>query len=195
MGLQCFNEMRQSLGFARQCGLEHAKRKYHCIDADTFYSPKYIDMMMDKLSPSGVSFISSFWSFIQNDKHSSFGLFLFELVRDAFLYLQHFKRSELCARGMVFAFKTDLARKVTIRADVLRGKDCSLALSLKPYGKISFLYNRQTRPDTGNDTKVSQSLLQSFIHHVKIRGKGISRIFLKKEYYEYSEVKLVKSIQ
>ena len=49
LGLPYFNESKQSPGFARQCGLNHAKGKYHfCIDADTFYPPKYVDLMMMK---------------------------------------------------------------------------------------------------------------------------------------------------
>ena len=107
-----------------------------------------------------------------------------KLIRDVFLWIQHFKRPELCVRGMVFAFKTDLARKVKIRTDIRRGEDGSLALSLKLYGKIAFLYNRKARPITGYGTIGSQSLLQSFIQHVKIQGKGITRIFYKKNHYE-----------
>ena len=35
LGVPYFNETRQSPGFARQCGLEHARGKYHFfIDAD-----------------------------------------------------------------------------------------------------------------------------------------------------------------
>lgn len=194
LGIPYFTETRQSPGFARKCGLEHSKGKYHfCIDADTFYPPLYVDLMMQKLSKSDVSCVSSFWSFFPDDKHSAFGLFLFELIRDAFLYVQHFKRPELCVRGMVFAFKSDLARKVSIRTDIRRGEDGSLALSLKPYGKIAFLYNRNARPVTGYGTIGSQSLWQSFIQHVKIQSKGISRIFFKKDHYEDSEDNLVKS--
>lgn len=38
LGLPYYNEIRQNPGFARQCGLGHAKEKYHfCIDADAFY--------------------------------------------------------------------------------------------------------------------------------------------------------------
>ena len=194
LGLPYYTETRQSPGFARKCGLDHTKGKYYfCIDADTFYPPLYVDLMMQKLSKSDVSCVSSFWSFFPDDKHSAFGLFLFELIRDAFLYVQHFKRPELCVRGMVFAFKSDLARKVSIRTDIRRGEDGSLALSLKPYGKIAFLYNRNARPVTGYGTIGSQSLWQSFIQHVKIQSKGISRIFFKKDHYEDSEDNLVKS--
>jgi glycosyltransferase involved in cell wall biosynthesis len=194
LGLPYFNETKQSPGFARQCGLENARGQYHfCIDADTFYPPQYIDLMMSKLTKPNVSCVSSFWSFFPDEKHSAFGLFLFELVRDAFLYVQHFKRPELCVRGMVFAFKTDLARKVKIRTDIRRGEDGSLALSLKPYGKITFLYNRNARPVTGYGTIGSQSLWQSFVQHVKIQGRGLTRIFYKKDHYEDSDDNLVKS--
>lgn len=193
LGLPYFNESKQSPGFARQCGLENARGQYHfCIDADTFYPTRYIDLMMTKLSRPEIACVSSFWSFFPDEKHSAFGLFLFELVRDAFLFVQHFKRPELCVRGMVFAFKTDLARKVRIRTDIRRGEDGSLALSLKPYGRIAFLYNRHARPVTGYGTIGSQSLWQSFVQHVKIQGRGLIRIFYKKEHYEDSDDNLVK---
>ena len=194
LGMPYFNETKQSPGFARQCGLEHAKGKYHfCIDADTFYPPRYVDLMMTKLKRTEVSCVSSFWSFFPDAQHTALGLFFFELIRDIFLWVQHFKRPELCVRGMVFAFKTDLARQVKIRTDIRRGEDGSLALSLKPFGKIAFLYNRQARPVTGYGTIGSQSLWQSFVQHVKIQGRGLTRIFYKKDHYEDSDDNLVKS--
>ncbi len=193
LGLPYFNEFRQSPGYARQCGLENSHGKYHfCIDADTFYPPHYVDLMMSKLIRPDVSCVSAFWSFFPDENHSAFGLFFFELVRDVFLFVQHFKRPELCVRGMVFAFKTELARKVKIRTDIRRGEDGSLALSLKPYGKIAFLYHRQARPVTGYGTIGSQSLWRSFVQHVKVQGRGITRIFFKKEHYDDSDDNLVK---
>ena len=193
LGLPYFNEQKQSPGYARLCGLEHTRGKfYFCIDADTFYPPRYVDLMMAKLMKPNISCVSSFWSFFPDENHSRFGLFLFEMIRDAFLFVQHFKRPELCVRGMVFAFNVEYARLVKIRTDIRRGEDGSLALSLKPYGKIAFLYHRDARPVTGYGTIGSQSLLQSFVLHVKIQGKGISRIFFKKDHYEDSEENLVK---
>ena len=193
LGLPYYNEQKQSPGFARQCGLEHAKGKYHfCIDADTFYPPRYVDLMMSKLTQPNVSCVSSFWSFFPDANHSHLGLFLFELARDMFLFVQHFKRPELCVRGMVFAFNADYARQVKIRTDIRRGEDGSLALSLKPYGRIAFLYHRKARPVTGYGTIGSQSIWQSFIQHAKVQGKGITRIFYKKDHYEDSDDNLVK---
>lgn len=193
LGLPYFNETQQSPGFARQCGLKHAKGKYHfCIDADTFYPHRYVDLMMTKLERPDVSCVSSFWSFFPDEKHSRFGLFLFELIRDTFLWIQHFKRPELCVRGMVFAFKTDLARKVKIRTDIRRGEDGSLALSLKPYGKIAFLYNWKARPITGYGTLNEGSLLQSLWYRFRVQIKGISRIFYKTDHYEDTEENMMR---
>ena len=193
LGLPYFNETKQSPGFARQCGLDHAKGKYHfCIDADTFYPPRYVDLMMTKLQKPEVACVSSFWSFYPDEKHSAFGLSCFELIRDTFLFIQHFKRPELCVRGMVFAFNADYARQVKIRTDIRRGEDGSLALSLKKFGKITFLYNRKARPVTGYGTLNEESLWKSFLYRVKVQMKGISRIFYKKNHYEDSEENLVK---
>lgn len=188
LGLPYFNETKQSPGFARQCGLEHAKGKYHfCIDADTFYPPRYVDLMMTKLERTDVSCVSSFWSFFPDEHHSALGLFFYELIRDTFLWVQHFKRPELCVRGMVFAFKTDLARQVKVRTDIRRGEDGSLALSLKPFGKIAFLYNRKARPVTGYGTLNEGNLLQSLWYRIRVQMKGISRIFYKTDHYEDTE--------
>jgi len=192
LGLTYFNEPKQSPGFARQCGLDHAKGKYlFCVDADTFYPPRYIDLMMEKLQKSDVSCVSAFWSFYPDEKHSAMGLYVFELLRDTFLWIQHFKRPELCVRGMVFAFKVGFARQVKIRTDIRRGEDGSLALSLKKFGKISFLYHRQARPVTGYGTLNEESLWRSFLFRVKTQMKGISRIFYKKEFYEDSQENLI----
>ena len=93
---------------------------------------------------------------------------------------------------MTFAFNADYARKCTIRTDIRRGEDGSLALELKRFGKIAFLYNRQARPVTGYGTIGNQSMWQSFIDHVKIQCKDLARIFYKTDHYDDSEDNMVK---
>ena len=194
LGVTYFNETRQSPGFARQCGLQHARGKYHFfIDADTFYPSCYVEKMMQVLTKPGVSCVGTFWSFYPDEKHSAFGLFCFELIRDAFLWVQHFKRPELCIRGMTFAFRADYARQVELRTDIRRGEDGSLALSLKAFGKIAFLYHRNARPVTGYGTLNEGSLLQSLWNRVKVQLRGIGRIFYQTDHYEDSEDNMVSS--
>jgi hypothetical protein len=115
------------------------------------------------------------------------------MARDLFLWIQHFKRPELNIRGMTFAFNADYARQCVIRTDIRRGEDGSLALSLKKFGKIVFLYDRQARPVTGYGTIGNQSMWQSFVDHVRIQLRGITRIFHSTDHYEDSEDNLVKN--
>lgn len=192
-GIRYFNEERKSPGFARQCGLDNSRGRYHFfIDADTFYPPLYIDTMMRKLQQPDVSCVGSFWSYYPDKNHSAIGLWAFELIRDTFLWIQHFKRPELCIRGMVFAFNADYARKEKIRTDIRRGEDGSLALSLKKYGRIAFVHSRKARPVTGYGTLGNGSLFASLIYRAKVQLKGISRIFFTKDKYEDSEENLIK---
>lgn len=192
-GVRYYNEQCKSPGFARQCGLDNSRGKYHFfIDADTFYPPLYIDTMMRKLQQPNVSCVGSFWSYYPDNNHSALALWLFELIRDTFLFIQHFKRPELCIRGMVFAFNADYARKEKIRTDIRRGEDGSLALSLKKYGRIAFVRNRKARPVTGYGTLGNGSLLGSLAYRAKVQLKGISRIFFTKDKYEDSEDNLIK---
>ena len=192
-GIRYFNEERKSPGFARQCGLDNSRGRYHFfIDADTFYPPLYIDTMMKKLTKPGVSCVGSFWSYYPDENHSHLGLWFFELIRDTFLFIQHFKRPELCIRGMVFAFNADYARKEKIRTDIRRGEDGSLALSLKKYGRIAFTHDSKARPVTGYGTLGSGSLFGSLIYRAKVQLKGISRIFFTKDKYEDSEENLIR---
>lgn len=193
LGVPYFNESKQSPGFARRCGLEHSRGKYHFfIDADTLYPSCYVDKMMEVLTKQDVSCVGTFWSFYPDENHSAWSLFWFELIRDTFLWMQHFKRPELCIRGMTFAFRADYARQVEIRTDIRRGEDGSLALSLKQFGKIAFLYSRKARPVTGYGTLGKQSVWKSFIDHARYQLKGITRIFHKTDHYEDSEDNLVK---
>lgn len=189
-----YNEPRQSPGFARQCGLQHARGKYHFyIDADTFYPTEYVDIMMEKLTQPEVACVSTFWSFYPDKYHSLFSLYIYELIRDIFLWVQHFKRPELCVRGMVMAFKADYAKQIKIRTDIRRGEDGSLALELKKYGKISFVYNRKIRPVTGYGTIGSDSIWNSLVNNIKSQLKGISRIFYQVDHYEDQDDNLMKN--
>ena len=192
-GIPHYTEYQHSCGYARRCGLQHAKGKYYFdVDADTLYPPHYYDILMEQLLKPDVSCVSSLWSYFPDKNHTKFGLAVFELCRDLFLWVQHFKRPELSVRGLVFAYNIDYARNEEYRVDIIRGEDGSMALALKKYGKIAFVYNRKARAITGYGTLNDESLWDSFVKRIKIQGKGIMRIFHKTEHYEDSEDNLVK---
>lgn len=93
VGATYFNELKKGPGYARQCGLDHAKGRYHiCIDADTMYPPHYIDTHVRNLMKPGVACTFSLWSFIPDKRHSRLGLWLYECLRDLHLSIQAIKR-------------------------------------------------------------------------------------------------------
>ena len=192
-GVPYHTESQHSCGFARLCGLNNARGKYHINkDSDTLYPPYYVETMVKALEKPGVVAVSSLWSYIPDKDHSWLNLKLYEFARDVHLYLQSFKRPELSVRGLVFAYRTDYARKVGIRTDIRRGEDGSLALGLKKYGKIAFVRKRKARAVTGYGTiSADGSLLNSF----KVRAihalKGIGGIFSKKEVYKDEDDNLI----
>ncbi|MBQ0060383.1 MAG: glycosyltransferase family 2 protein [Bacteroidales bacterium] len=193
-GVPYYTETQHSCGFARQCGLNHAKGKYHLnIDSDTMYPARYVELMVDALEKQNVVGVSSLWSYMPDKDHSWLGIKIYEACRDIYLWAQHFKRPELSVRGLVFGYNTELGRKVGIRTDIIRGEDGSLALGLKQYGKIKFLHNRKARPVTGYGTVGTDgSFFKSFWNRIVMRLKGIGSLFTQKEKYEDEEGNLVK---
>jgi len=53
---------------------------------------------------------------------------------------------------MTFGFNTELGRKFGFRTDIIRGEDGSLALAMKPYGKLVFIHAGKARVMTGYGT-------------------------------------------
>ena len=73
-GVPYYTETRHSCGFARLCGLNHARGKYHInIDSDTLYPPRYVETMVEALERPGIVAVSSLWSYIPDKEHSWLG--------------------------------------------------------------------------------------------------------------------------
>lgn len=189
-----YTEYQHSCGYARRCGLEHAKGKYYiCIDSDTMYPPKYVETLIDELIKPNVVGVSSLWSYMPDKDHPWLGVKLYELVRDLHLFLQSFKRPELSVRGLVFAYKIEYGRKVGYRVDIIRGEDGSMALGLKQYGKISFIWSKKARAVTGYGTVGADgSFFNSFKVRVLKQLKSMNSYFFKRETYKDSESNLIK---
>lgn len=194
IGVTYFNEYQKGPGYARQCGLNQAKGKYHiCIDTDTIYPPHYIEVHVKQLMKPGVACTFSLWSFIPDERHSSIGLWCYEALRDLHLRIQAIQRPELCVRGMTFGFNTELGRQTGFRTDIIRGEDGSLALAMKPYGKLIFIHSRKARVMTGYGTLNNDgSLFNSFKVRLLKAIKGLGGIFTKKNEYRDEDSNLIK---
>lgn len=193
-GVISIEEKKKGPGHARQCGLNHARGKYHiCIDSDTLYPPYYIQTMVDALSKPHVVYAFSLWSFMNDKNHSAFGLFFYEMFRDFFLIIQSIKRPELCVRGMAFGFNTEIGKEIGFRTDIKRGEDGSLALALKLYGKSKFILSRKARVLTSNSTlNLDGSFSKSFTRRIKKAFKNFISILHSKNDYIDEDSNLIK---
>ena len=190
-GIPYYIEHQQSCGYARQCGLNHAKGKYYiCIDADTMYPPHYVELMIEGLMEPNVSVVASLWSFYPNEHFSKLKLRIFEFCRDIYLRVQTINRPELSVRGMALAFVTEYAKKEGFRVELIRGEDGSMALALKKYGKIKFIYDKRCRVVTSYSSFKEKSLLKAIWNRFK--HSGILRLFSKTDHYEDAEDNLRK---
>ncbi|MEG2514777.1 MAG: glycosyltransferase family 2 protein, partial [Bacteroidaceae bacterium] len=194
VGLPYFNELQKSCGYARKCGLEHAKGLYYiCIDSDTMYPSKYVETMVNELTKPGVVGVSSLWSYIPDKDHPWWGLKIYEFTRDSHLFFQSFKRPELSVRGLVFAYEIEYGRKVGYRVDIIRGEDGSMALGLKQYGKIHFVRNRKARAVTGYGTvSADGTFFNSFKNRVLKGIKNFASLFYSKKEYKDENTNLIK---
>lgn len=194
-GIRYFNEQKNGCGFARLCGLNQARGKYHLnIDADTLYPSDYVDVMVSALKEKGVVAASASWGYIPDKDHSRFSLWLYTCARDIFLFVQSIKRPELSVRGLVFAYHTELAQKVGIRTDIIRGEDGSLALGLKKFGKIAFVRDKKAKAMTGYGTlSADGTLFESFKVRSKRALKSFLLVFSKSDSYKDEDSNLIKS--
>lgn len=184
--VQSVYEERQSPGYARQCGLDHAKGKYHlCIDADTIYPPYYIQTMIETLQRPNIIAAYALWSFLPDKQLPLWRIKIFELLRDIYLSLQNINRPELNVRGMTFAFNTNAARKYGFRTDIIRGEDGSLALNLKKEGKLYFIRSSKARPITDNSIiKKQGSIMAALWIRIKKAAHGILGLLHPQKYYK-----------
>ena len=146
------------------------------------YPPHYIELMVDNLQQPGISAVAAMWSYYPNEDHSKLQMKMYEFFRDCYLKIQNINRPELTVRGLAFGYYTENALKEGYRVELLRGEDGSMALSMKKYGKIKFVYDKRCRVITGYGGLKEKSILAAMWHRLKFYGVG--RLFSKTDHYE-----------
>lgn len=189
-----FDEIKKGPGFARNCGLDHAQGKFYiCADSDSIYPPQYIETHMKELIKSDVACSYALWSFLPDEKHPAWQLHIYECLRDLYLRIQNIKRPELNVRGMTFAFKTDLGKKLRFRTDLIRGEDGSLALAMKSYGKLKFITDKKARIYTDNGTmNADGTMMQSFLKRFSKGLRNAIGLTHSKEKYQDKDSNIIK---
>jgi len=197
VGIKWYTETQKSCGYARRCGLEHAKGKYYfCIDSDTLYPPRYIQTYIEHLEKPGIVGVSGLWSFIPDKKYSTLALKKYVFLRNIHIRLLFLRRPELAVRGLVFAYRIEYGRKVGYRVEIKRGEDGSMAFGLLNYGKLKLITSRKTRAVTATNTLGADgSLFKSFIKRIKAAFSLIGVYFKKKTHYKDEESNLIDAFK
>jgi hypothetical protein len=116
---------------------------------------------------------------------------MYEFCRDIFIRIQAINRPELSVRGLAFGYETANAKKEGYRVELLRGEDGSMALAMKKYGKIKFVYDKRCRVITGYGSLKEKSLLAAIWNRFKFYG--ISKLFYKTDHYKDAEDNFLKN--
>ena len=77
------------------------------------------------------------------------------------------------------------------RVELLRGEDGSMALAMKKYGKIKFVYDKRCRVITGYGGLKEKSILAAMWHRLKFYG--VTRLFSKTDHYDDAPDNFLKS--
>lgn len=130
-----------------------------------------------QVNASQIVAVCATWGYFSDKKHSRVAIWLYEFFRNQYLRLQALKHPELSVRGLVFTYRTEEARKVGIRVNIIRGEDGALAFGLSQYGNIAFLRNSKVRAITGYGTVGAKSMWTSFWKRVMQALKKFGSLF------------------
>ncbi len=137
----------QGISNARQAGLDTSKGLYILnADGDSFYPPKWIETMSDKLGKDGLVLNYGRHSFIPPEGSSRFVLGCYEILAETVFNVRNRNRQYLNVLGFNFAFLKSAALQVggfnTARK---KWSDGWMAMSLMDIGKISLIRSYEAR--------------------------------------------------
>jgi glycosyltransferase involved in cell wall biosynthesis len=162
IGVKNYLQPTQGTAFARQLGLEKAKGKYHlCADSDSFYPPKWIDLMCKPLiAGNDVVGVYGRYSFIPPKNESRFPWHLYEKVTGVLVRIRKMKREHINFLGFNMGFITAVGRANggfnvlqtrtfdnALGSDgfVEEAEDGRMAVNLKKTGVLKLVTDRNAR--------------------------------------------------
>jgi glycosyltransferase involved in cell wall biosynthesis len=143
-------QLTQGVGPSRELGQRKAKGKYILSgDADCVYPSRWIDMMTRPLMKEGNVFVYGRFSYISDEKHPRWKLFLYEKARDLMSELRHFKRPYLNTYGISLGYIRELGLQVGYLDKNIRGFDGRLCFDLMKFGKVVVIRSSAAKAWTG----------------------------------------------
>lgn len=191
LGVRSYLETKQGTSHARQLGLEKARGKYHlCADSDTFYPPKWIDLMVaPMIKDTGITGVYGRYSFIPPQGQGRFGLWLYELMTGALVQIRKRNREYLNTLGFNMGFVTEIGRTTGgFKVNKVRkfdnaagsdyfvdeAEDGTMALNLKKKGRLKLVLNAKARVYTSpRRLMYDGGVWAAFMNRFKSHGSGL----------------------
>jgi glycosyltransferase involved in cell wall biosynthesis len=110
LGIRNYFQEVQGTPHARQMGLEKAKGKFYlCADADTFYPPHWVDLMVDPMvKDSDVTGVYGRYSFVPPSGQGRVGLWFYELLTEIIIRIRQNRREHLNVYGFNMGFVSEI---------------------------------------------------------------------------------------
>ena len=158
LGVRNYFEPKQGISHARQCGLDNAKGKYLlCADSDTFYPPKWIDLMIrPMIKNKNITGVYGRYAFIPPEGVSRFSMWIYERVVGILVRIRKYNREFINVMGFTMGLVTEIGRttggfKVKDARVYANSRDSeyfteesedgTMALNLKKKGKLKLITN------------------------------------------------------
>jgi len=106
LGVRTFFQPIQGTHHARQMGLDKARGTFYlCADADTFYPPHWIDLMIDPMiKEKDVTGVYGRYSFLPPQGEGRLGLWFYELLTEIIIRIRQNRREHLNVYGFNMGF-------------------------------------------------------------------------------------------
>jgi len=191
IGVRSYLQPVQGTPHARQMGLEKARGKYHlCADSDTFYPPKWIDLMVKPMvEDAGITGVYGRYSFIPPEGQGRFGLWLYENFTGILVQIRKRKREYLNTLGFNMGFVTEIGRETGgFKVSQVRmfdnaagsdyfvdeAEDGTMAVNLKKKGRLKLVLDPKARVFTSpRRLMYDGGIWAAFKNRFKSHGSGM----------------------
>ncbi|TZF84756.1 glycosyltransferase family 2 protein [Pedobacter sp. BS3] len=192
LGVRNYLQPIQGTPHARQMGLFKARGKYHlCADSDTFYPPKWIELMVKPMEKDpSITGVYGRYFFLPQPGEGRFLYFFYEKVTGLLIRLRKINREYINVLGFNMGFVTEVGRttggfEVTdvrkfdnaLGSDyfVDEAEDGRMAINLKKKGRLKLVTNYKARVFTSSRRlKAEGGLVKSFINRFKLHTRRLS---------------------
>jgi glycosyltransferase involved in cell wall biosynthesis len=191
LGVRSYLQPEQGTPHARQMGLEKARGKYHlCADSDTFYPPKWIDLMVKPMvQDEGITGVYGRYSFIPPEGQSRFGLIFYEFLTGILVQIRKRNREYLNTLGFNMGFVTEVGRTTGgFKVSQVRmfdnaagsdyfvdeAEDGTMAVNLKKKGRLKLVLDGKARVYTSpRRLMYDGGIWAAFMNRFKSHGSGL----------------------